>query len=597
MMIRENRSFKRRGLSTVIGAVFMIIVMAGAINVTLWTLQQQDKVTQTVIEKANSNLAGLNEKISISDIRVNSNKLNVTVSNSGGAAATVKSIYVVNETASPKSQYRYDLDLTVDGRNSIKDVGQLLPLYVKSDTNYSVKVVTKSGNTASSHITALSKVALPMSLYIIPPTVTPGTNATVLFAVTNNITDSNLGWAVTPTLLPSLGCSPPSSTCQLTQYVAPPSGATTIGKGSTVFFKWVYKVTAPDNTVVTFNASLANAKPGNYVIEKGLVKVIQSSQTSFSTEIIVTSTLVQKPEIFLIIPSPFGDSSDQGLWGVVIANPLGGNMEVSRVVMTMYSSKSTAGGTTEMIGSCGSVTPIYPTTAAEWTCPHVNMIEWKDVASPEVINGLESKSFLIKVPPGTLQNGSPEPSFMISVAVFTNMGQFTKTGYSSGMSDSSLSLGNVYLTDTTVAANALQSAHIFSHMNGITPASTVTVDIAMADFDTSSSTKIKSGTKLIVNVPRGFTVTGFPSYAGFVATPTSTPYSDGSTQIVAILNEDLGDIGTAEAKVLSFTVTAPAAPDPPSKRIYIMYTLLDGETTTNFSVGALAEIALQVNAS
>ena len=64
-----------------------------------------------------------------------------------------------------------------------------------------------------------------------------------------------------------------------------------------------------------------------------------------------------------------------------------------------------------------------------------------------------------------------------------------------------------------------------------------------------------------------------------------------SFQIVATLASDLGDVSAKEARVLSFTATAPTVP---ASRIFIMHLLADGETDTNFSVGAFAQIPLQV---
>src|SRR5581483_11991257 len=129
-MSRINRK-QRRGLSSIVGAVFMVLIMIGALNVILLTLRQQDTVTQAVIDKSNSNLSKLNEQINISDIRLtSSNMLNMTVSNSGGAAAKLASIYLVNETASPKVQYRYDLNnLALDGRQSVSSIGTSIPFH------------------------------------------------------------------------------------------------------------------------------------------------------------------------------------------------------------------------------------------------------------------------------------------------------------------------------------------------------------------------------------------------------------------------------------------------------------------------------------
>ncbi len=582
-MTKINRK-GRRGLSTVIGAVFMVLITIGALNVVLWTMQQQNRVTQSIIERSSSELNRLNENVEISNVRVDGKKLNMTVTNTGGAAATLKAIYIVNETS--KEQFRYDLNMVIDGRKSQPNVGQGIPLSIKDNVKYSVRLVTESGNTVSTTLAPLSSVALPMALYVIPPTFTPGENVTVLYTVTNNMTDSQLTGPIDLKLRYTVDCSPlGTETCNVIKHVQPPSNVTTIAKGSTALFKWVFEVQIPDENYIHFNASLANAKQGNYVRENGLSKLVDASKTSFTSEIIVSSTLVQKPEIFVIVPSPFGDSGDRGLWGVIVANPTTGTMEVSRVVVSLYSTKPTGGGSTEMIddNTC-SFTPINP--GSGWTCPHSNMFEWKNVATPVQIPALEAASFLAKVRPGDLTDS--EPAFMISVAVFTNMGQFTKTGYSSGMNSNTASLGNVYLTDAAGTA--------FRGNQTMTAGQPVTLRVAIADLDTSSGvsgTKIQSGTKLVVNVPRGFTNVNFAQPQAGFSTIEKTDYTDGSTQIVATLNEPLGDDST-EVKVLTFTATAPTAPDPPVKRIYIMYALMDGETTTGFSAGALAEIALLV---
>src|SRR6185436_9337012 len=195
---------------------FMVLVMLGALNVVLFSVKQQDSINQAVLDKSNTSLARLNEQIAISEVRVtDTNRLNMTVSNSGGATAKLASIYLINETAVPRTQYRYDLDnLPVDGRESVTGIGSSgdIPFHIKSNSKYTVKVVTNAGNSATETITPLNETPLQMVLYVIPPTITTGQNVTLLFAVTNNNTGSNLATTVSPTISASLNCSPyPSS--------------------------------------------------------------------------------------------------------------------------------------------------------------------------------------------------------------------------------------------------------------------------------------------------------------------------------------------------------------------------------------------------
>ncbi|MGH9992052.1 MAG: hypothetical protein ACREBU_08605, partial [Nitrososphaera sp.] len=370
---------------------------------------------------------------------------------------------------------------------------------------------------------------------------------------------------------------------------------TSISKGNTMFYKWVFKTTAPDKSYVTFNASFVNAKQGNYVTEAAYLKKIDEVQTATSSLQVIFTSLVQKPDIFLILPNTFGDSDNQGLWGVIIANPVNATMKVSRIVLNMYSSKSTAGGV-QLVESCPSgpctsdLTPIYPSTNSEWTRPHENMVEWKDVTNPEVIKDYEAKSFLFRVKPGAVT--SPEAAFTVTASVFTDFGQFTKTGYAVGMDKDDQPLVNVYMTNTTNASQAINNDRMLGHMINITSGSYVKFNVTIADLDSTGTTYIKSGSNLTINIPQGFSKVNVTSNTGFSA-PVIRQFYDGSTQITAALNEHVGNIPT-EAKIIEFEAFAPSVT---SKKIYIMYLLGDGETQNNFSIGPTGEIVLQVKPS
>jgi hypothetical protein len=548
-------------------------------------MREQDRVAESLIEKTYRSLDNLNEQIEISDLRTFDGMLNLTVTNTGGSAAVLKSLYVVNETASPKQQYKYEINKVVDGRTSATNIGYSNPsLAIKNNVEYSIKVVSESGGSVTAKIAPLSMVGLPQSLVIIPPTVAPGTNVTVLFAVTNNLTDYNLPLSVTPTLSKSLSCSA-GPTCGSTDYVAP-SGEV-ITKGATTLFKWVSKVTAPHGTTLSFNASLTNAKAGNYVIEKGRVE----NYNRYADGVI--SDLLYKPELFPILPGPSGESAQHALWGAVIANPLNATLKVSKIVFTLQAPDA-QGNQYELVASGCATTPVYPTTAAEWTCPAVGIIMWKDNTTPEpLIQPYSARAFMVRVDPGDLP--VDEHAYLVSVTVFTSYGQFAKAGYSGTMRNGGASLGNVYLTNTAVEANAVQTANMLGNLSGFQSSQQKLVHVALADLDTVSTTAIKAGTTLIVNVPIGFTGVTLNSWTGFNNTPTVSTNADGSTRIVATLSANLGTAsGSAQAKVLSFNVTAPEVSE---NTVFVMHVMSDGETTdaTPFSVNPFGGFALLVS--
>ena len=594
-MTRGSRN-RRRGLSSVVGAVFMILVMIGALNVILLAMRQQDTVTQTLIDKSSSSLSRLNEQISITDIKVtNGNKLNMTVANSGGSAAKLASIYIVNETASPKTQYRYDLgNDPVDGRASKTNVGTSLALNVKTDTKYSIKVVTAAGNTATSGITSISRVALPMSITIVPPTVSPGSNVTVLFTVTNNLTEYNLPGSLNPTLSKSLSCSPVGVGCQFIDKINPVGQV--IQKGSTAIFQWVTWVNAPDGTVLTFNASLANAKTGNFVITKSNVNIVTQSQGSFQAEQVVGADLLVKPEVFPIFPGPFGASSQLSLWGVSIANPVNQTMKVSRIVFTLTSPDAQGNQyqliTPSALPLCGSVAGLQMIyhLHGTWTCPGTGIMMWRDTSSPEQIPAYSAATFIVRVQPGTVT--SDEPAFITGVTVFTSYGQFAKTGFAGNMKSAGTSIGNVWLTDTQTPATAVTNSHMFGNYSKPRSGIPFLMNVTVADLDSVSSTKIKAGTSFIINVPPGWSNIILTNTTAFTNLSVVT-HTDTSTQIRGDLINDLGGAASPQAKILAFKGTPPAVV---RSTVFIMYVLLDGVTidATPFSVDAFGGFALVV---
>jgi hypothetical protein len=589
---------RRRALSTVVGGAFMVIVIAGALNVIVWTYQQQEQVAQVLLEKANSNIGKSDEGLHFSDIKVTNNKLNATISSEAGTAANLTALYIVNETS--KQQYRYDMNVLVDGRNPVNNIGQSNPSFViKDNIPYSVKVVSESGNTATARIKPVSQVALPMSLYVIPSTVTTLENVTLLLSVSNNLTKGDvLANPVNPVLIKTLSCSSGPG-CQFTNYTSPSSAV--IPAGGNTLFKWVFKVTAPAGTTMTFNATLTNAKQGNYVIEKGRVEIVQ--EALISSEVIVGNTLLQKPEVYLIAPGPYGEVSgtQRGYWGVVMINPIESDMKIKMVAINVFSSELSASH--QIISSGCNIVGIRPNSAPDWSCPHDGIIRWQNLDNPITLKAYSAYTFLAKVVPGGVP--TDDPAFMISVSVFTDFGQFSRQGYSSNIFNGNPApIANIYLTDTSNTALANTDSHVLGNMTltGGTLAKRMYVAIGEFENTNNVASKILSGTTVIINVPKGFQNIVLPTGAtltslGF-SSATTKGYSDGTTQIIAVTNEDIGDavsggVGTSETKVLYFDANVPS---PTTTKAYAMHMFISGKANTspNFPADAFSTIGLVV---
>jgi hypothetical protein len=306
--------------------MFVVLLTVAALSATVSVVQLQQSATNEVIQETDRFLDSLSERIEITKTRVNNGKLNLTLSNAGDTVAQVKSIYIVNETASPKEQYRYDVNYLVDGRADVTNIGQALP-FIASDTNsYTVRVVTESGNSDSSVYYPFILMPVPLSLSIIPPVITTGENVSLFYTITNNLTSLE-PLTVSPTISNSVVCEN-DQTCTATKILSAPNQVV-IEKGSFVIVKETYRIDGPPATVVSFNASFAEAESGNYVIEEARVIVVVSTLNVAKDKAIA-------PDIYLIVPSTFGDSSQQGLWGTVVVNPTNSPMTVSRVLMSVF---------------------------------------------------------------------------------------------------------------------------------------------------------------------------------------------------------------------------------------------------------------------
>ena len=588
-----SRKRSQRGLSTIVGGVFMVIVLAGALSVTAWSLREQDRVTVSLIDKANSDLDKFNEKISISDIGVSGNRLNVTVSNNGGAAASLASIYIVNKTASPNQQYRYDLgNIAVDGRNSVSNIGQSLPFSAESNKDYSVKLVTTNGNTATMNIGALSNTAMKLSLFVIPPTLSPGANVTVLMSVTNNDTSSVITDPIFVSLSHTDSCSSTQTYACSVQLKEAEGNGTRIARGSTTFFKWIYTITAPDNSSFTFVGSIVNGKTGNSALGKVTVKLLDANRasSSFTTDVL-SLKYMNNVGISLMAPGPFGtqSSSHQAVWGVVVSNPTSQILGVSRLSISLSSPPASSGD--NMITASCSFTAIQPSIGT-WSCPATNVVQWKAPSSSTVdIAGFESAAFIVAVPTGNIQS-TEIPSTIITATAFTTYGQFSKTGYSTNMSKAGSAMANVYVSSNV---NSTTLSSIQGYRNAIPSGSTQTFNIVLVDFEPTITYKINSGARVIINLPPGWTNINICStcYGGFNQ-PTVTTFSDGSSQIKATRYSDITGVGTTTTGTIKFTVAVPIVTD---KRIYTMTLATDGTVNSpaGFNLGAVSEFPLQVS--
>lgn len=81
---------------------------------------------------------------------------------------------------------------------------------------------------------------------------------------------------ISPIISSSISCQA-GPECSLTEVVPAPNDLLISQGSSTVLVKKVYKVVAPEGTILTFNASFVGVELGNFVVETGTVIEIQDT--------------------------------------------------------------------------------------------------------------------------------------------------------------------------------------------------------------------------------------------------------------------------------------------------------------------------------
>jgi len=269
-------------------------------------------------------------------------------------------------------------------------------------------------------------------------------------------------------------------------------------------------------------------------------------------------------------------------------------MKITQITINLFSSNTDSSHKPLQSTSC-AIVGITPTTG--WTCPHDGTMRWRNPSSPIYIKPYQAYTFLAKVAPGSI-NGD-EPALLISVTAFTSFGQFAKQGYATNMFNSPpASIMNIYLTDTANNVTALVDSptnHILGNITLQNGETNKRIYVAVADFETSNNaaSKMLTGATLIINVPKNFTQITIPiSIPGFDSV-NKTQYSDGTTQIRARINTDVGDVVGKEAAVFYFDVKAPTVVQT---RTYVMHTFLEGliNTSPQFEADAFGTFGLVV---
>jgi hypothetical protein len=141
----------KRGISTVIGAVFFVLVLLGGFSTIIWEITEYDNYMQVVNDRAELDWEKQNEIIEITSVYITGDSLNISVVNNGAVVAHLVTLWVTEyvDEATANWHEAFQIDYYVNSGSTIAGIGQNIEtLEVDSQFTYIVKIVTERGNIA-----------------------------------------------------------------------------------------------------------------------------------------------------------------------------------------------------------------------------------------------------------------------------------------------------------------------------------------------------------------------------------------------------------------------------------------------------------------
>lgn len=307
---------KRRGLTTVVGGVFFLIVIITAASYLTYSMNLFENFSENVFAVEQERENRKKESFDISKLTIENNKINLDIFNSGDIPVSFSRLWVENVTGVDQV-YKFDLNNTVTTGNTAKDILKNLSFTALPTETYKMKLVTDRGTTKEFSVNA-STDPLHLQLFALPEVVPTNFKSTILLAVTNNSTQNTIYTNMQPLLnVISLG-----GTAELEG--PSPIPHPVLETGETAIFEWTYRISGEDNDKVRFQASILNGVPGNIVTKDVEVQVVEFAEESGSSLVSSFLTTISTPQNLLFFHKETFDAlGGRQMWSASPENNLG----------------------------------------------------------------------------------------------------------------------------------------------------------------------------------------------------------------------------------------------------------------------------------
>jgi hypothetical protein len=315
----------RRGLSSVVGAVFAIIAMATTVGYITYSMNVLDNYNQAALARTQQTTEIANEKFQVTSATFVGNKLNITVTNTGTLPINFTKIWITNSSTPNTNAWvkSYSINKIASPGNTLTNIGQGVTTWLNTGYSYNVKLVTSRGNSLPFFINSVSQQPLDIQVFTSPSTVSNQFDTAVIMTVANNATNAGTITNLQPQV-PSVDISACTPACTTTLVSGPiPPSYPVLQPGQTATFRWQYTITGAAANTITFTTGVLNGGSVNTKSANVVVRDIVSSLTAGSTLSSkgVGSSATQNNTLFMhsetnLVPSgkyqimpPFADTS------------------------------------------------------------------------------------------------------------------------------------------------------------------------------------------------------------------------------------------------------------------------------------------------
>jgi hypothetical protein len=413
-------SQKRRGLSSIVGALLFVVLMVATFAVLGVALDSQTDIVDTGREVADLGLKKQQEDFIITNVeQIPTESLSITAKNNGQNPTEIFTLVMTNSSDIANGYPTRTFDIPSDtsflppGTDQSTDIVETLDIVMKTPgigktDHYKFKVISSLGTIKTFNLVCYDSGLcdqgvsggggsgdLAVQLFLDGPNgVNTKTSTVVMFV--SNIGDGELKeiWpdkACGDVGFPTITHAPPTdnlgdfTSCELTPVAStdsncndggvPPTGVC-LGAGQTMIFKWDGTVSGDVGDEFNFCNSVSGKQLDNTPVSSNTdcdeLDVIDPNDCGGCDDggeggdsIIILDDLLIRPSIFVTLPSPYGstggggqDNDNTGIVGVQVANPTNSTFSISKVTITAFAPG--ANNNVLIFDSAGTETHISP---------------------------------------------------------------------------------------------------------------------------------------------------------------------------------------------------------------------------------------------